>query len=195
MLCHKIIPTRGMLKARNTMFHGFCGLGISKQHHWGVSWECSQMSTGLWSLDSWQDCRPCFQGGSPTYLAGWCWLQQDSFPCSWAPHRVSITPYSKLPEGEIQKIKAEASLPFITQTWMSHLLPRIYWSHRPALNYVGEDHKGTQIPGGKDPGASLEVSYHSEACQSFAWNTLWLKGSRLFSRCWLLWLHNSHIQV
>ena len=95
-------PHTRRLKARNTMFHGFYGLGISKQLYGGVSWECSQMSTGLWSLDGWSGLRVLLPRWL-THLSGRLVLAAAGFfPCSLhgPPHRVSIAPYSKLPQKE-----------------------------------------------------------------------------------------------
>ena len=90
----------------------------------------------------------------------------------------------------IQEAKVEAAEPFrasVSSTMCSR-------SHRPALNYVGEDHKGTQIPGGKDPGAPAWRSAITVRHASPLLEIPLVKGSS-----WLtllnIWLHNSHIQV
>lgn len=84
------------------MFHGFYGLGISKQLHQGVSWECSQMSTGLRSLDGLIRTAGPAPKVAHHLLGRGVLAAAGFFPCSLhrPPQRVSIAPYSKLPQKE-----------------------------------------------------------------------------------------------
>ena len=90
------------------------------------------------------------------YLASRRRLQLFSL---WASSRgcLCVPPYTWLSsECETKNIKAEASMPYVTQIWESHIVTStdFYYSHRPALNHIGRNYIRTWILGGKDRGGS-----------------------------------------